>query len=613
MLVNSWINKIINRFLFRILKLKSMALFYLCLFLCPNLFSEPPQLSYRDDIVFSDELDNVLSEEGQCKAEALTDYMLGLIEFQNSHVFSERVLRRFINAVKNNPDASSPLRTLQQYWMSNKQPEKLVEYLQPIAEEHPSAALLNVIVADTLIFLKQEDKAIALLKKSLDAVEQEEGKDAAHRKTVLINALAQFYGKKREWSKGEELFDEASDDPSLKNSFPFLLAAVQFYALCADQGPDGFFAGWNKRRYRKKLENYLTGIEKLCETEDIPSSSLFPLLAIYKRYSMGKRAEQILLTQLLNNDQDSQAFIMLAGVYDSNGKYADAERVWKIIVYTERFPNIKRVWNILASQTGKISNLNYQLGYAALKNEDWQEAVKAFKQSLKQNPGNPAGLFQLGIAYMNMGEFRKTISVMQKISALPDAYYLTAHCYSVLNEYDNAYNAMKKAEKSAGEDREFLNKDFYMEFAYIADKSGRHKDAERLLLKQIKENPDDPMLNNFLGYLWADDNKNLDRAEQMIQKALDQDKNNSAYLDSMAWVLYRKKDYKNALNYINQAIENDDSLLLDSVISDHAGNIHAALGNSKEAVKYWKMAAETYSEDINPDDIRKKIAELSSK
>src|SRR5262249_51864684 len=97
------------------------------------------------------------------------------------------------------------------------------------------------------------------------------------------------------------------------------------------------------------------------------------------------------------------------------------------------------------------------------------------------------------------------------------------------------------------------------------DRVDKATDELKALLAQ---DPDDPTFNNDLGYIWADHDKNLDEAERMIRKALDEDrkrrkadtglkaeedKDNPAYLDSMGWVLFKKKKYQEAKEYLTKA------------------------------------------------------------
>ena len=54
----------------------------------------------------------------------------------------------------------------------------------------------------------------------------------------------------------------------------------------------------------------------------------------------------------------------------------------------------------------------------------------------------------------------------------------------------------------------------------------------------LDEFPDDVSAANDLGYLWADENKHLERALRMIQQAVAAEPDNCAYRDSLGWVLF---------------------------------------------------------------------------
>ena len=57
--------------------------------------------------------------------------------------------------------------------------------------------------------------------------------------------------------------------------------------------------------------------------------------------------------------------------------------------------------------------------------------------------------------------------------------------------------------------------------------------GEQVLEEVLAEDPDDPSVNNDLGYLYADQGKNLEKAEKMIRKAVEAEPDNDAYQDSM--------------------------------------------------------------------------------
>ena len=71
--------------------------------------------------------------------------------------------------------------------------------------------------------------------------------------------------------------------------------------------------------------------------------------------------------------------------------------------------------------------------------------------------------------------------------------------------------------------------------------------AEEWLEQVLDEFPDDDGALNDLGYLWADQNKQLQRAKRMIEKAVHAEPDNVAYRDSLGWVLFRLGQFPEAV------------------------------------------------------------------
>ena len=126
----------------------------------------------------------------------------------------------------------------------------------------------------------------------------------------------------------------------------------------------------------------------------------------------------------------------------------------------------------------------------------------------------------------------------------------------------------------------------------------------------LENNPESPTYNNDLGFVWADNNMNLDQAEKLIRKALEEDKkqqlksnpdmkpdeykDNPSYLDSLAWVLYKKKQYAEAKKYMLMCVK-DEEEGKNFEICDHLADIHLALGEKADAVKVWKQGLKNAS------------------
>lgn len=134
--------------------------------------------------------------------------------------------------------------------------------------------------------------------------------------------------------------------------------------------------------------------------------------------------------------------------------------------------------------------------------------------------------------------------------------------------------------------------------------------GEEILEEVYKESPNDIRVNNDLGYLYADQGKNLEQAEAMIRKALAAEPENAAYLDSMGWVLFKRGKSDEALPYLEKAIKISTGGG-DEALWDHLGDVHDARRETADAVAAWQKALELARQASFPD--RKLIDRVEEK
>lgn len=113
---------------------------------------------------------------------------------------------------------------------------------------------------------------------------------------------------------------------------------------------------------------------------------------------------------------------------------------------------------------------------------------------------------------------------------------------------------------------------------------------------------------NFLGYTLADEGRDLERAEVLIQNALRIKPDNGYYVDSLAWVYYRQGKISQAWQEIRRAVHFVET---DAVIWEHYGDIAKALGLPGEARKGYSKALEL--EGDNAQSVREKLNGLKRK
>ncbi len=160
---------------------------------------------------------------------------------------------------------------------------------------------------------------------------------------------------------------------------------------------------------------------------------------------------------------------------------------------------------------------------------------------------------------------------------------------------------------------------------------GQIDKAAEQLKALLEREPNNPTYNNDLGFIWADNGKNLQEAEKLIRRAIAEerkirkklnpdltpkdDKDNPSYVDSLGWVLFKQGKAKEAKPLLQEAVRDPEGQHLE--ILDHLGDIHMALGEKAEAVAAWKKGLEyatTSKRDVKRKvDVEKKLKAAEGK
>ncbi|MBA4274629.1 MAG: hypothetical protein C0436_03140 [Alphaproteobacteria bacterium] len=252
------------------------------------------------------------------------------------------------------------------------------------------------------------------------------------------------------------------------------------------------------------------------------------------------------------------AQLMLANLYESNGEYREAIRIYDSIkpgsVFYKR-ALIRRAVNLEA--LGKVD-----------------ESVSQLQALSEKYPNDESALITLGDIYREQGL------------------------------YEDAIEAYGEAISRMGTLRSVDWPLFYARgIAY--ERAGMWNAAERDFFRALELEPNQPDVMNYLGYSWLVMGKNLEKAKSFIEIALSARPDDAHILDSMGWAYFVLGDYVQAVALLERAA---DLMPQDATVNDHLGDVYWRVGRKTEAEYQWKRALSFDPTRADEERIRHKIA-----
>jgi tetratricopeptide (TPR) repeat protein len=248
----------------------------------------------------------------------------------------------------------------------------------------------------------------------------------------------------------------------------------------------------------------------------------------------------------------------------------------------------------------------YILGGIAYDDTNYTKAVEYFSNAILFNPDFEPAYYNLARAQLGADKSEDAIGTLdrarRRFAQSFTGEYLSGVACGQQKNFTNALQHFTTAEVLArNSEPQLLTDGFYFEIGAACERVGDYVQAEKYFLKSLQLAPNSPETLNYLGFMWADHDQNLDQAHDYIAKALKAEPKSAAYLDSMAWVLYKQHQPKDALEYALKAIQCSPEE--DATLYDHLGDIYAALGEKDKARQAWSKSVSLETSD----SVRKKL------
>lgn len=430
----------------------------------------------------------------------------------------------------------------------------------------------------------------------------------------VLNILVQLYGQQKDYDRmldvlqRMEALEGDSEDLTLAKMRAYSLQGKkqeEFEALKAmsDKHP-------NDLNYRVMTGNWLLQNGKPDEAyaEYLGVLAVDPenlmakmsMIDYYRTSGQPLRADSLQEALLVNpkTPVENKVSLMRQVVADSEDTGGDSTEVLNI-------------FSKILSQPQETSDIaEMYAAYMTLKRMPQDTISKALENVLAISPDNSAARFQLLQIVWSEQDYDRVVELSrQGLDYNPDEmvfYYFLGLAYIQKDDDDSALDVFRRGVSQIDDQSSpALVSDFYSIMGDILHDKG-YADEAYAAYDSCLQWKDDNLgcLNNYAYYLSVE-GKQLEKAAQMSYRTVQAEPDNSTFLDTYAWILFRQKKYADALQYIDMAVDNDTTG--SAVIIEHAGDIHAVNGDIEGALKYWNEALEAGS--ANGKAIRRKIKE----
>ncbi len=506
-------------------------------------------------------------------------YWLALAQYRQDQLDeSEKNLLRYFDSNRRSRPA---LQLLTDIYEAKSQPDKITEKLSQLAENTNDADAVNMFLGDMLVDKGQGDEAAEVYR----AVIANSGNSDAYIGLIRVDALKH---------DAEALMGSVNKALKARIQRQELVPLIERITQNED--------------FAKQLVSTAVNAATSKAATERPDAIYF-YSQIAESLKMFEAQGKLLQATLEMNPDPRlriEAVSQLGLNQYSQDDYVAAARTFREMLAIQELPDNERAMTL------------YRLSVVEGRNENYEEAIEAIQAAVRFAPQSPLLTNQLGLLQLQADQYdaaERTLKTAVKLSEgdtrlEADSRTLLGGLYSRLRKWDNAITTYQELLELPELTPDMIRRGrMALSNAYV--QKGDMVNGERILEEIYALEPDSPGINNDLGYLYAEQNKNLEQAEKMIRIAVAAEPDNPAYLDSLGWVLYRNEKYAEAETVLQKA--NSDRDYRDSTIIEHLGDVQQALKKSEQAAGTWQEALDVEQKSDAPDsEIVKRLTDKIS-
>lgn len=368
-----------------------------------------------------------------------------------------------------------------------------------------------------------------------------------------------------------------------------------------------------------RLDKAIDAFTQAAKTDSSDARPVVGMGSIYIAKGDTSKADSLYMTLANRNWDDAEYLSSLIPLFFGTNDLNDAERLagrmvelapddfgaqkrYGIILFgNKKTAQAESLMTILEQKGQADGAIFYYLGRIKEGEKDYPASEQYLRKSLALVDTMTETWVDLALVIDNQGKYQDAIALMaEAMQTVPQdsnaILFYTAVIHAKNEHFDLARDGYQRLLKD-----DPTNMQVKFNLAAAFERLGQFDDAENQFKSIIDKEPNNAMALNYLGYMYAEKGVHLKEAKGMLEKALSLEPQNSAYLDSYAWVLYKMGKYDEALVQMQKALKAAEP---DPTLFDHQGDIYMALNQKDMAREYWIKALELKPDD---DTIRAKL------
>lgn len=468
------------------------------------------------------------------------------------------------------------------------------DWLAEAIKEHPENITYRLLLANLYIQEERVEESIELYN---DVLRQEPDNESVHLR------LGFLYTHLEEYQTAEnilrQLLEKNSNSYFGHLSLARLLKQMEDYVEAAREYETAMSLNWSKELAFE--------LGHLYSTQQLYEEALRTYTTITDIDQFDERAGLSRIQTLLDLDRSTEALEELELIRSHSQNPAKIDLIiGKVLLRNKQLDRAREILTRVSEHTGNSEAL-YMLALLAFQDEDLGTALNHLEGIATEDDEFEEAVYLQTRIYQKLGNSYEAIDLLENYieseeSRSPLFYALLSSFYQAENESEKAIALMEEAITLYSDNQQLL-----FEYGLLLEKSGFSEQAINAMQLVLELQPDHAEALNFIGYTWADQNINLEKALEYITRAAEIKPDNGFIIDSLGWVYYRLGKLKKAERELKRSLELEPE---DPHIYEHLGDVYRSLNKIPKALENYQKAYEKFVDVDKKSAIQRKIEAL---